>query len=122
VYIPRRWGLGCLNLAEQLGEDPDEVVVVDGAEDLGNEGAALGEELDGKPERHEHELGLRVRVLDPRRANVWRAVVQHDVRAPVFELTAEERAAVWGRDVGRKCRDAWDWPDGHKVNACIGEA
>ena len=115
-HVPRRGRLGSFDFAEKLGEDPDEVVVVDGAEDFGNKGAALCEELDGEFEGHEHELALGVRVLDPGRTDVRRTVVQDDVCLPVLELVPDEVPAVRGGDICGEGDNAGDGLDGYQVN------
>ena len=74
-YVPRRRRLRSLDLAEELGEYPDKVVVVDGAEDLGDECASLNQELGGQLHRLQHELGLSIGVLDPGGTDVRRAIV-----------------------------------------------
>ncbi len=98
--ITRGGGLRRLDLGEELVEDPDEVVVVDGAEDLRHERAALDEEVRGELERHEHELGLAVRVLHPGGTDVRRTIVQNDVGLPVLELIADQVSTVGSGDVG----------------------
>lgn len=108
MHVPRRGRLRCLDLPKQLVEDPDEVVVIHTTEDLGHERPALDEELDGEFETHEHELGLRVGILYPGCTDVGSTVVQDDICFPVFELAAEEVAAVGGGDVGGEGGDAGD--------------
>ena len=53
--ITRGGGLGGLNLAEELLEDPHEGVVVARAEDLGHKGALFDKKLSGQLEGLEHE-------------------------------------------------------------------
>ena len=49
-------GLGGLHLLEELLEDPEQRLVVLGAEDLGDEGAPLVQELTGQLQGHEGEV------------------------------------------------------------------
>lgn len=114
---PRRRGFRCLDLAKQLAEDPDEVVIIHAPEDLGNEGAALHEEFDRKFETHEHELGLAVRILDPCRADVRRTVVQHYIRFPILELATNEIATLRGGNISGKGSNTGYWTDGYKIDA-----
>lgn len=110
--VARGGRLRRFDLGEELVEDPDEVVVVDGTEDLSHERAALDEELRGELEGHEHELGLAVCVLHPCGTDVGRTVMQDDVSLPVLQLVANQVATVGGGDVGSECnntRDRFDW-------------
>ena len=60
-----------------LVEDIQERVVVCRAEDLGDEGAALRQELGRKPASVKGQLRLRVGILRPRSPDIRRAVAQH---------------------------------------------
>jgi len=114
---PGRRGFRRLDLAKQLTEDPDEVVVIHAPEDLGNEGSALHEEFDRKFKTHEHKLGLAVRVLDPGRADVRRTIVQHYVRFPVLQLAPNKIATLWGGNVSGKRSNAGYGTDRNKIDA-----
>lgn len=50
-------GLGGLDLLEELLEYPEERLIVPGAENLGDEPAALAEELAGQFQGHESQVG-----------------------------------------------------------------
>lgn len=77
---------GGLHLPEELLEDPHERLVVFGAEDFGDEGAAFGQELAGQLERHQRQVCLRESVVLPVRSDVRRAVVQHNIHLPRLQL------------------------------------
>ena len=115
-HVPRGWRLGSLDFAEELGEDPDEVVVVNRAEDLRHERPALDEELRSKFERHEHKLGLAVGVLHPGGTDVRRTVVQNDIRLPVFQLAADKVSTLRGGDIAGEGGDAGYGLDGYEIN------
>ena len=119
-YVPRRRRLRSLDLAEELGEHPDEVVVVRLTEDLGDEGASLGEKFDGEFEGHEHECALRVRGLDPCRSDIGSTVVQDDIGLPVLQLVADQVATVRGGDVGSEGDNTGDGLYGYQVDTCRG--
>lgn len=89
MSIPRGWWLSGFNLAKELIEHPDEVVVVYTAEDFGDKGSSLDEELDSELQAHEHKLRLTIRVLDPCCSDIWRTVMENDIGLPVLQLSAE---------------------------------
>ncbi len=57
--VPRRLRLGGLHLLEELLEDPEQRLVVFGAEDLGDESATFGQELAGQLQGHEGQMSWR---------------------------------------------------------------
>lgn len=57
--VPRRLRLGGLNFLEELLEDPEEWLVVLGAEDLGDESAAFGQKITGQLQGHEGQMSWR---------------------------------------------------------------
>ena len=142
-HVTRRRRLGRLDFGEELVEDPEERVVVLGAEDLGAEGAAGAQELDGELERREDELDLGEGVLDPGGSDVGRTVVEDaagggdesvsgrgrkegsqsegkgdaHVGLPVLHLGAESTPARLGRDVLDERDAARDGLDGDEVDA-----
>ena len=63
---------------------------------------------------------MRICVLYPGSSHVWRTVVEHDVRFPVFQFISEEVTTVNGSDIGSESRDTWNWLDGYQVNAYRG--
>ena len=78
--------LGGVDAFEELVEDPHERLVVLGAEHLGDEGAALHQELGGELEGVEREEGLLVGVVGPALAHVGGAVVENDVAFPALRM------------------------------------
>ena len=74
--ISRGLGLGGLHLLEELLEDPEQRLVVLGAEDLGDEGAALVQELTGQLQGHEgqvswkHRRGLKFGIEESTRLGI----------------------------------------------------
>ena len=57
--VPGGLGLGGLHLLEELLEDPEQRLVVLGAEHLGDKRAALGQELAGQFQGHESQVGWK---------------------------------------------------------------
>lgn len=72
-------GFGGFDLSEELVEDPDEGVVVGRAEDFGDKGAPLFEELGGETQGGEDEVVLVIGILGPAGADVGGAIVKEDV-------------------------------------------
>ena len=95
----RRRRLRRVDLLEELLEDPHERVVVLRAVDLGDERAALAEVVGRAAQRRERDLVLHVRVLHEGRADVRRAVAQHEVGLDAVQLAPQHRAALGARDV-----------------------
>lgn len=54
--VPRCLWLGGLHLLEELLEDPEQWLVVFGAEDLGDESATFGQKLAGQLQSHERQM------------------------------------------------------------------
>lgn len=54
--VPRRLRLGGLHLLEELLEDPEQRLVVFGAEDLGDEGASFSQKVAGQLQGHEGQM------------------------------------------------------------------
>lgn len=54
--IPGRLRLSSLHLLEELLEDPEQWLVVFGAEDLGDKGATFGQKVTGQLESHEGQM------------------------------------------------------------------
>jgi hypothetical protein len=97
----RRW-LGCLDLGEELVEDPEERVVVLGAENLGAEGSALLEELDSELEGGEYELDLGESVLHPGGSDVGSSVVENAIaRKSVSAVEKEKKEQEKGKRTRR---------------------
>lgn len=88
VNIPRRGRFSRLYLAKELIKDPDEVIIVDGAEYFGHKCAAGRKKLDSKLQTHKHELALAIRILDPSCSNIWSTVMKYDICSPVLEFIA----------------------------------
>ena len=109
--------LGRLHLVEQRVEHVQQRVVVVRAEDLGDKGAARLQKLGGEAQRGQRELVLAEGVLEPRRADVGRAVVQHHVDNVALELTLERGAALLGRDVLHERRALGNGLDRRQVDA-----
>lgn len=63
-FVPGCLGLGDMDLPEHLMEDPEEGLVILGAEDLGDEPTALVEELNGQFQSGEGQLGCMWRKMD----------------------------------------------------------
>jgi len=75
MCIPGGWWLGSLDLFKELVENPDQVVIVDTTEDLGDKCSTLDQKLHCKLQAHEDELGLGVGVLNPCRSDVGGTIV-----------------------------------------------
>lgn len=54
--VPRRLWLSRLHLLEELLEDPEQRLVVFGAEDLGDESATFGQKVTGQLQCHEGQM------------------------------------------------------------------
>ena len=85
---PRGRWLRRLDLPEKLIEHPDEVVIVHTTEDLGHKCATFRQKFDSQLQTHQHELRLRIGVLNPGGSDVGGTIVQYDVRLPVLEFAA----------------------------------
>ena len=115
--ITRRLRLRRLDLVEELVEDPDQRVVVVGPEDLGHKPPARLQEVGGEPQRVQGQLVLAVRVLQPRRAHVGCAVVDHHVHDGALELALQSRPALLRRDVLLQRRALGHRLDRRQINA-----
>ncbi|EPE02974.1 hypothetical protein F503_08851 [Ophiostoma piceae UAMH 11346] len=115
-HVARRRRLGGLDLGEQLVEHPHERVVVLGAEDLGDKGAALDEELGGQLHGLQHELGLVERILHPGRTDVGRTIVEHGIGFPGLEVLANGGATLFGGNVALEGNNFGDGLDGRQIN------
>lgn len=57
--IPRCLRLGGLHLLKELLKDPEQRLVIFGAEDLGDKSAALGQKVTGQLQGHEGQMSWR---------------------------------------------------------------
>ena len=111
--------LVCLDFREELIEDPEEIVVILGAEDLGDVPATWPEDLACESETGEHKLGLDECIPDPIGTDIRGTVIQDNVDHmiefipdAVFDDGATFRVF---RDVLCHGDDVFDWSDGNKI-------
>lgn len=60
--VPGRLRLGGLHLLKELLEDPEQWLVVFGAEDLGDESATFGQKVTGQLQGHEGQMSWGVKM------------------------------------------------------------
>ena len=116
--IPGGRRFRCLDLFEQLVENPDEIVVVFTPKHLCDKCSSFDEELYSKLQTHENELRLRISVLYPGGPDVWCTVVEYYIRLPVLEFIPYEVATMNRSNVGCKSGDSWNRFYGYQVNTC----
>jgi len=90
-----------------LVKNPNKVIIVNAAEDFGDECAPFEQKLDSELETHENQLGLCIGVLNPGSADIRRTIMQHDIGLPVFQFVSQKITAVWCSDISSEGHYAW---------------